>query len=104
MHCSYQGGDDDELVGVGDDDSLDRVGVVGTAPQHGPTGFDPDDPGQGVGVPGGVPDEGDLVLYAPYDRLMPPKQAALLRLWDELGIPHDPEKQLFGTRLTIIGF
>ena len=45
-----------------------------------------------------------LELYAPYNRLMPPNQARLLRLWDELGIPHADEKQLYGRALTIIGF
>ena len=30
-------------------------------------------------------------------------QVKFLSLWDELGIPHQPHKQLFGTGLTIIG-
>jgi len=34
---------------------------------------------------------------------MPVNQVKLLSLWDELGIPHQPHKQLFGMRLTIIG-
>lgn len=46
----------------------------------------------------------DLLLYKPYQSFMPPKQVQLLRLWDELHIPHAPEKQLYGRSLTIIGF
>lgn len=46
----------------------------------------------------------ELAWYAPYQRHMPPKQVRLLLLWDELGIPHSDEKQLFGRQLTIIGF
>lgn len=34
--------------------------------------------------------------YEPYDMLMPSKQATLLRCWDNLGIPHKKEKQLWG--------
>lgn len=45
-----------------------------------------------------------LAFYAKYGRYMPPKQAALLGLWDDLGIPHSDEKQVFGRQLTIIGF
>ncbi|KZV86173.1 hypothetical protein EXIGLDRAFT_596596, partial [Exidia glandulosa HHB12029] len=45
-----------------------------------------------------------LVLYRPYNRLMSPKQAALLHLWDWVGIPHSDEKQVSGTPLVIIGF
>jgi hypothetical protein len=41
--------------------------------------------------------------YEPYHKLFPAKQAALLRLWDELGIPHEERKQVFGSPLTIIG-
>jgi hypothetical protein len=43
-------------------------------------------------------------LYLPYNRLMPSKQVALLRLWDDIGIPHDNVKQVWGKTLTIIGF
>ncbi|KZV80526.1 hypothetical protein EXIGLDRAFT_630034 [Exidia glandulosa HHB12029] len=45
-----------------------------------------------------------LVLYRPYNRLMSPKQANLLHLWDWVGIPHSDEKQVSGTPLVIIGF
>jgi len=34
----------------------------------------------------------------------PSKQTCLLQLWDDLGIPHDKEKQEFGPVLRIIGF
>lgn len=47
---------------------------------------------------------GDMEPYEPYDMMMPSRQARLLRLWDELGIPHKKEKQFWGTQLTIIGF
>jgi hypothetical protein len=44
-----------------------------------------------------------LSYYAPYRKLMPSKQVALLEVWDELGIPHVEKKQVFGSPLTIIG-
>ncbi|KIL70715.1 hypothetical protein M378DRAFT_155654 [Amanita muscaria Koide BX008] len=47
---------------------------------------------------------GKLELYRPYNCLMPRKQARLLNLWDEVGIPHDESKQVWGETLTIIGF
>ncbi|THH16009.1 hypothetical protein EUX98_g9370 [Antrodiella citrinella] len=45
-----------------------------------------------------------LVHYPRYNTLLPSKQVRLLLLWDELGIPHDLSKQLFGRALTIIGY
>ncbi|SJL14225.1 uncharacterized protein ARMOST_17681 [Armillaria ostoyae] len=42
--------------------------------------------------------------YSPYHKLLPTKQALLLKLFDELGVPHEEEKQLYGDILTIIGF
>ncbi|KZV88683.1 hypothetical protein EXIGLDRAFT_587422, partial [Exidia glandulosa HHB12029] len=45
-----------------------------------------------------------VVLYRPYNRLMSPKQAALLHLWDWVGIPHSDDKQVSGAPLVIIGF
>jgi hypothetical protein len=45
-----------------------------------------------------------LKYYAPYDRYMPWKQVSWLELWDHLGIPHEPEKQLYGESLEITGF
>ena len=44
-----------------------------------------------------------LQFYAPYGRYMPDKQAELLRLWDEIGLPHEDHKQVFGRALGIIG-
>ncbi|KAF8957956.1 hypothetical protein BDZ97DRAFT_1636905, partial [Flammula alnicola] len=48
--------------------------------------------------------EGNLLYYTPYDALMPTKQAHFLQLLDELGIPHDREKQIWGPQITIISF
>ena len=45
----------------------------------------------------------DLEFYSPYDQYYPKKQAALLWLFDEIGIPHEKRKQEFGQSLTIIG-
>jgi hypothetical protein len=42
--------------------------------------------------------------YAPYNKFLPAKQVKLLELWDELGIPHEERKQVYGSPLTIIGF
>lgn len=46
----------------------------------------------------------NLLYYEKYQKYMPACQVHLLRLWDELGIPHDEEKQVFGPSLPIIGF
>ncbi|KAF8238116.1 hypothetical protein L208DRAFT_1243471 [Tricholoma matsutake] len=43
-------------------------------------------------------------FYPPYGKLMPIKQVCLLLLFDELGIPHNEQKQVSGSPLTIIGF
>ncbi|THH17648.1 hypothetical protein EW146_g3202 [Bondarzewia mesenterica] len=48
--------------------------------------------------------EGRLTWYDPYGQLFPEKQAHLLMLWDDLGIPHEHSKQIFGSPLSIIGF
>jgi hypothetical protein len=48
--------------------------------------------------------EGNVLLYEPYGSYLPHKQVLLLKLWDKLGIPHEPSKQIFGHQLTIIGF
>ena len=37
-----------------------------------------------------------LVLYCPYKMLLPSKQVQLLQLWDDIGLPHDREKQEYG--------
>ena len=47
--------------------------------------------------------KGDTMFYAPYGKFFPSDQCRLLLLWDELGIPHKPHKQVFGSPLTIIG-
>ena len=41
--------------------------------------------------------------YQPYACSFPVKQTHLLELWDELSIPHEHTKQLFGSQLTIVG-
>jgi len=46
---------------------------------------------------------GDVLYYEPYDSLLPSLQVILLRLWDELGIPHKNKKQVHGSSLPIIG-
>ncbi|RDX39625.1 hypothetical protein OH76DRAFT_1325557, partial [Lentinus brumalis] len=46
----------------------------------------------------------DVEWYYPDNRLLPRDQARLLSLWDELGVPHDEPKQIFGPSLPIIGF
>ena len=48
--------------------------------------------------------ESSMTLYTPYNTLLPTKQVKLLELWDELGVSHDCNKQLWGSTLTIIGF
>ncbi|KIL54272.1 hypothetical protein M378DRAFT_92882 [Amanita muscaria Koide BX008] len=45
----------------------------------------------------------NMDLYEPYNRLMPRKQAQLLCLWDEVGVPHEDDKQVWGETSTIIG-
>ena len=46
---------------------------------------------------------GDTCFYQPYQKDLPRDQFRLLLLWDALGIPHKPHKQVFGSPLTIIG-
>jgi len=48
--------------------------------------------------------EENVLLYEPYGTYLPWKQVLLLELWDKLGIPHKPAKQVFSCQLTIIGF
>ena len=45
----------------------------------------------------------DYLTYHPYGRDYPREQVILLNLWDELGIPHKPHKQVHGSPLPIIG-
>ncbi|KIM19761.1 hypothetical protein M408DRAFT_334277 [Serendipita vermifera MAFF 305830] len=51
----------------------------------------------------GYDDNPHLVFYEPYNTYYPEKQVRLLELWDELGIPHQKSKQVFGSALDIIG-
>jgi hypothetical protein len=46
----------------------------------------------------------DVTYYPPYDKLLPTKQARLLTLFDDVGVPHDERKQVSGSPLQIIGF
>lgn len=45
----------------------------------------------------------DYLTYEPYGKAYPREQVILLKLWDELGIPHKPHKQIHGSPLPIIG-
>lgn len=47
--------------------------------------------------------KGDYRLYAPYNTYFPRHQTRLLELWDEIGIPHKPKKQIFGIGIPVIG-
>ena len=51
----------------------------------------------------GVELTSEFTYYEPYQCSFPASQTALLKLWDELGIPHKKKKQVFGSKLTIIG-
>ncbi|GLB35583.1 hypothetical protein LshimejAT787_0211480 [Lyophyllum shimeji] len=51
----------------------------------------------------GVAEVNDLIFYPPYGTSLPRPQARLLQLWDKLGIPHKPSKQISGAPLVIIG-
>jgi hypothetical protein len=51
----------------------------------------------------GVDEDDNLVLYVPYSERYPNQQTRLLKLWDELGIPHKQKKQVFGHQLVILG-
>jgi hypothetical protein len=44
-----------------------------------------------------------FIPYPPYETLFPAKQARFLFLLDDLGIPHDKKKQIFGRNLIVIG-
>ncbi|KAH9848304.1 hypothetical protein C2E23DRAFT_871274 [Lenzites betulinus] len=47
---------------------------------------------------------GNVCWYEPYQRYFPTPQARLLTLWDDLGVPHEPHKQLHGVCLPVISF
>lgn len=50
----------------------------------------------------GIDEEGNVIWYQRYEKHMLENQVKLPSLWDELGIPHEPHKQLFWGKLTII--
>ena len=52
----------------------------------------------------GFDEEGNVIWYGPYQCYYPSKQARLLELWDEIGLPHDKAKQEYAPVLRIIGF
>ena len=45
----------------------------------------------------------DRSYYAPYNCDLPTPQARLLNLWDEIGVPHKPKKQIHGEAIPVIG-
>ena len=45
----------------------------------------------------------DYAFYEPYGKAYPKDQVTLMSLWDELGIPHKPHKQLHSRTLPVIG-
>jgi hypothetical protein len=47
---------------------------------------------------------GSVLYYAPYRRYFPSNQAKLLLLWDELNVPHEEKKQIYGPIVPIVGF
>jgi hypothetical protein len=47
---------------------------------------------------------GDMAYYIKYHKMLPSAMVSLLLLWDELGIPHEERKQIFGCPLPVIGF
>ena len=51
----------------------------------------------------GVDEEGAFEWYELYNEVYPSQQTWLLRLWDRVGIPHKKRKQLYGSRLTVLG-
>ena len=46
----------------------------------------------------------NMLFYEPYQEFFPAKQTRLLKLWDEIRLPHERAKQEFGSTLTVIGF
>ena len=52
----------------------------------------------------GFDEDGCVMWYEPYHCYYPSKQAKLLKLWDDIGLPHDKSKQEYGPILRIIGF
>jgi hypothetical protein len=49
-------------------------------------------------------EQGSVLWYDPYQCYYPSKQAKLLRLWDEISLPHEKPKQEYAPVLRVIGF
>jgi hypothetical protein len=47
---------------------------------------------------------GDVKYYPPYGKYYPTDQTKLLELWDEIGLPHEDRKQIYGPIVPFIGF
>ena len=45
-----------------------------------------------------------VTYYPPYQKLLPTKQAQFLTLFDDVGVPHEEWKQVFGSPLQVISF
>jgi hypothetical protein len=52
----------------------------------------------------GFDEEGNVLWYPRYQCYYPAKQTKLLKLWDEIGLPHDKSKQEYAPVLRVIGF
>ena len=52
----------------------------------------------------GFDKEGNVLWYEPYQCYYPAKQTKLLKLWDEISLPQEKEKQEYRPVLCIIGF
>ena len=52
----------------------------------------------------GFDEEGNVMWYEPYCCYYPTKQTKLLKLWDEISLPHDKAKQEYAPVLCIVGF
>ncbi|EMD37573.1 hypothetical protein CERSUDRAFT_35702, partial [Gelatoporia subvermispora B] len=52
----------------------------------------------------GAAESDELEYYEPYGYYYPRAQVCLLRVWDELGIPHEFKKQVYAPVIPIIGF
>jgi hypothetical protein len=46
----------------------------------------------------------DTKYYRPYNKYFPTDQTKLLELWDEIGLPHEEWKQIYGPIIPFIGF
>ena len=84
------------------DSPPDGVGVVGAAPQHGATRLDALDPGEGIGVSGGVADQPDVVTD---DDSLAPQLAGLHRDDHAFGdlAPPDPGRHEHAVAASVAG-